>query len=245
MRKTILTALLLFGVTEPAVADAMSDRFRDDFGDAPPALSDSHAARPASIVAPKPRLRPSHAIARTAALAVAGALPLVSDTSGAGGPPSPAITAIKPSGSIPNEYQVGISWNAMDSSWDGMFVRNSGTKPLSVSGIQLNNRNDCQLKPYSLEKLRKLVSLQQAVQTWGSTAINVFGLPKMEPGIVLIGELPLDLQSLGISPEESEIKVGGRVAILNFTKCESVSVATVDTDVGSISVKFKQPYTGH
>jgi hypothetical protein len=96
-----------------------------------------------------------------------------------------------------------------------------------------------------LEKLRKLVSLQQAVQIWGSTAINLFGLPKMETGIVLIGELPSDLQNLGISPGESEIKAGGRIAILNFTKCESVSVATVDTDVGSISVKFKQPYTGH
>jgi len=153
--------------------------------------------------------------------------------------------AIKPSGSILDEYKIEISWNAMDSNWDGMFVRNSGTKPLSVFGIQLNNRDDCQLKPYSLEKLRKLVSLQQAIQIWGSTAINLFGLPKMEPGIVLIAELPPDLQSLGISPEESAVKVGGRIAILNWTNCDSVEVAKVDTDIGSISVKFKQPYNGH
>jgi hypothetical protein len=133
----------------------------------------------------------------------------------------------------------------MDASWDGMFVRNGGKKPLSVLGMQLNNRNDCQLKPYSLETLRRLVSLQQAVQIWGSTAINLFGLPKMETGIVLIAELPPDLQSLGISPEVSAIKVGGRIAILNWTNCDSVEVATINTDIGSISVTFKQPYTGH
>src|ERR1700682_2833408 len=36
MRKAILTALLVFGVTGPAVGDSLSDRFKDDFEDTPP-----------------------------------------------------------------------------------------------------------------------------------------------------------------------------------------------------------------
>jgi hypothetical protein len=128
---------------------------------------------------------------------------------------------------------------------DGMFVTNSGDKPLTVVRVQLNNRNDCQLKPYNLARIQREISLEQAVKEWGSAAINLFGLPKTEAGSVLIPELPPAFQNLGISPEESQIKVGGKVAILNLTKCNSVAVATIDTDVGSISIKFKRPYTGH
>jgi hypothetical protein len=38
MRKAILRAFLLFGATGRAVGDDLSDRFKNDFDSAPPAL---------------------------------------------------------------------------------------------------------------------------------------------------------------------------------------------------------------
>jgi hypothetical protein len=254
MRKAILTALLLlFGATGRAGADDLGGRFNDDFGEKPPVLSPpAPAAPPAAapapdpIVVPKPKLRRPQGVARASTPPAAGAQPLLSSPApGAAAPPSPAATAIKRSGSIPDDYKVGISWNVMDASWDGMFVTNNGAAPFSVVAIQLNNRKDCELKPYNIEKIQKLISVQQAVKQWGHIAINLFGLPKMEVASILIPELPKDLQSTEIAPEESKIKAGSRIAIFNGTKCDKVVEARVDTDVGSISIKFKRPYTGH
>ena len=257
MKKVILTALLfVFGAIGRAVADDMGGRFNDDFGGTPPVLrppvtpapAPPAAAAPAPdpVAIPKPRLRRPQGVARTATPPAAGAQPpLPAPAPGAVAPPSPAATAIKRSGSIPDDYKVGISWNVMDSNWDGMFVTNGGAQPFSVIGIQLNSRKDCELKPYNLEKIQKLISVQQAVKQWGHIAINLFGLPKMEVGSILIPDLPQDLQNTGIAPEESKIKAGSRIAIFNGTKCDKVVEARVDTDVGSISIKFKRPYTGH
>ena len=59
MKKTILAALLLFGAAGPVIAESLSDRFKDDFGDTPPGLSDPPDANAAPTVAPKPRHRAS------------------------------------------------------------------------------------------------------------------------------------------------------------------------------------------
>jgi len=266
MRKAALAAFLLFGATGGwAAAYDMRDRFNDVFESAPPTLPvpaakpdlsvnpatkpDIHrpsAADPAPAIVPTPRLRPAHDIAPVSALPETPASPSPpAPASGAGAGSPPAVPAIKPSGAIPAGYQVGISWNAMDRSWEGMFVTNTGEKPLSVVGVQLNNRNNCRLKPYNLERIQKLISLEQATKLWGSAAINLFGLPKTVTGSVLIPELPANLQGLGIAPEESQIKVGAKIVIVNLTKCDRVTVAKVDTDVGSVLIKLKRPYTGH
>ena len=133
----------------------------------------------------------------------------------------------------------------MDLQWDGMFVKNSSDKPFSVLAMQLDNRGDCQLKPYNLDKIRKTISLPQAIKEWGHAAVNLFGLPKMESVDVLAPELPHDLQNLGLQPEEAKIKAGGRIAVFNGTKCDSVTLAKVDTNLGSLSITFSEPYTGH
>ena len=52
---------------------------------------------------------------------------------------------------------------------------------------------------------------QDAVKQWGREAINLFGLPKMEVGSVIVPELPAALQSTGITPEEPKIKAGSGV----------------------------------
>ena len=217
MRKAILIAFLLFGATGGwALAYDMRDRFKDAFEPGAPALPIPPAAKPhpsvppaadpdingppaadpASALVPMPRPRPPHDIAPVAALpaAPASASPPAQASGGAAGPP-PAGPAIKPSGrfrpDIKLEY-LGIRWIAVGK---GCFVTNSGEKPLSVIGVQLNNRKDCRLKPYSLGEIQKAISVEQAVKLWGSAAINLFGLPKTATGSVLIPELPPSLQS--------------------------------------------------
>jgi len=247
MTKVVVTALLLsFGVTLPAVADDLSDRFKEDFGDIPPALGVPPDAKSNSIVVPRPRLRRPYGIAQTSAPPENRALPLVpASASGAAAPHSPAATALNLPETIRDQYKVGISWNPVDPSWDGMFVTNSGEKPFAVLGIEFNSRKDCELKPYSLTKIRKFIDLPQAIKKWGQRAINLFGLPKMETDSVLVPDLPDDLQSVAVRPEEPKIRASGRIPIFNGTKCDKVVEAIVDTDVGPVSVQFKRPYTGH
>ena len=247
MRKAVVTALALsFAVTLPAVADDLSDRFKDDFGDTPPALRVPPESQPGSVAVPRPKLWRPKEIAHASTPPDTRALPLVpSPAVAAAARPSPPAIAIKPSGTIPAEYKVGISWNAIDPSWDGMFVTNSGEKPFTVLGINFNGRKDCELKPYSLTKIRRFIDLTQAIRKWGQRAINLFGLPKMETDSVLVPDLPDDLQNPAVRPEELKIRAGGRIPIFNGTKCDKVTEALVDTDVGRISVQFKRPYIGH
>jgi hypothetical protein len=165
--------------------------------------------------------------------------------SGAVAAPSPTAKAIKSPGAASDAVKVGISWNATDPVWEGMYVTNGGDKPLSVVGIQLDARKDCLVRPYRLEDLKKLVGLQDAMKQWGQKAINLFGLPKSQSDSVLVPELTAAMRSHGIQPADLTIKAGGRAVIFNATNCQSVSQAIVDTGAGSTTIKFKRPYTGH
>jgi hypothetical protein len=245
MKKAILASLLLFGATGPVSAESLSDRFRDDFADTPLVSVSPDAGAP-PIVAPKLEYRPARAIVPVPTPSAGRALPLVpTPDSRAAEMLSPAVKAIKPFASLPGEAKVDISWNPTDTQWDGMFIKNSGEKPFSVLAMRLDNRSDCQLKPYNLDKIRAVIDLSQAIKTWGFSAVNLFGLPKMENVNVLIPELPPDLQKLGIRPEDATLKAGGRIAVFNGTKCDSVKMANVDTNIGSLAIKFNAPYTGH
>jgi hypothetical protein len=268
MRRVLWTGLLLIGVAGPALADNLSDRFNDDFGGGSPAAGGAPAAaspaRPApavtppaapapaadaapaaadpAVVAPKPKPRPVRDAAHGAGDADVSAF-AQEPASHPATPPAPAVKAIKSAAAAGD--QVGISWNATDPSWDGMYVTNGTGGPLSVLGLRLNNRNQCQLKPYSLDKIKQVFGVQQAMKAWGSAAINLIGLPKMAPGSVLAPELPRNMQDLGVAPEEATLKAGERVPIVNGTKCNPVVEAKVDTGDGAVSIKFKRPYSGH
>ena len=84
MRRAVLGAFVLFGAAGQALADDLSDRFKNDFDTTlapvlripPAATPDLHVrplAVPVSVIAPKPRLRPPHDIAPNAALPAARA----------------------------------------------------------------------------------------------------------------------------------------------------------------------------
>ena len=268
MRTVLLTGLLLVSAGGPALADNLTDRFSQDFGASAPAASGAApaaagAAPPAAVspapaaagalapavpalVAPKPKRRPLRDATRSAGDADVSAF-ASQPASRPGNPPSaPAVKAIKSVAPIAgSDYQVGISWNVVDPSWDGMFVTNNSGGSLSLLGLELNNRSQCQLKPYSLDKI-KVFGLQQAVKAWGNTAaINLIGLPKTGSGSVLAPELPRNMQDLGLAPEEATLKAGDRIPIVNATKCSPVVEARVATDGGAVSIKFKRPYSGH
>jgi hypothetical protein len=264
MRQVLLTGLLLLGVGGPALADNLTDRFSDDFGAgsagksgapaaaaAPPPVApapsagDTPATADPALVAPKPKRRPVRDAAHTAPDGDVSAF--ASDPAPRPAKPAaPAVKAIKSAAPVAGgDYQVGISWNAVDPSWDGMYVTNTSGGALSVLGLQLNNRPQCQLKPYNLDKIKQALSVQQAVKAWGSAAINMIGLPKTETGRVLAPELPPNMHDLGLTPEEATLKSGERVPIVNGTKCNPVVAAKVDTDGGAVSIKFKRPYSGH
>ena len=270
MRTVLLTGLLLVSAGGPALADNLTDRFNQDFGASAPAATGAApaaaagvappaaASRPApaaaaapapadpALVAPKPKRRPVRDATRSAGDADVSAF-APQPASRPGNPPSaPAVKAIKSVAPIAgSDYQVGISWNVVDPSWDGMFVTNNSGGSLSLLGLELNNRSQCQLKPYSLDKI-KVFGLQQAVKAWGNTAaINLIGLPKTGSGSVLAPELPRNMQDLGLAPEEATLKAGDRIPIVNATKCSPVVEARVATDGGAVSIKFKRPYSGH
>jgi hypothetical protein len=84
MRRAVLGAFVLFGAAGQALADDLSDRFKNDFDATlapvlriPPAATPELHVRPlavpVSVIAPKPRLRPPHDIAPNAALPAARA----------------------------------------------------------------------------------------------------------------------------------------------------------------------------
>ncbi len=272
MRRVLWTGLLLLGAAGPALADNLTDRFNDDFSGgasaasgAPPAAVRPHPAAQApaaavdataapsadpaaadpGAVAPKPKRRPVREATRGSADADVSAF-AQEPASRPATPPAPAVKAIKSAAPVPGgDYQVGISWNAVDPSWDGMFVTNNSGGSLSLSAVELNNRNQCLLKAYSLDKIKQVLSVQQAMKAWGSAAINLIGLPKIGSGSVLAPELPRSMQDLGLAPEEATLKAGDRVPIVNGTKCNPVVEAKVDTDSGAVSIKFKRPYSGH
>jgi len=269
MRTVLLTGLLLVSAGGPALADNLTDRFSQDFGASAPAASGAApaaaGAAPAAavspapaaagalapavpaLVAPKPKRRPLRDATRSAGDADVSAF-ASQPASRPGNPPSaPAVKAIKSVAPIAgSDYQVGISWNVVDPSWDGMFVTNNSGGSLSLLGLELNNRSQCQLKPYSLDKIKQVFGLQQAVKAWGNTAaINLIGLPKTGSGSVLAPELPRNMQDLGLAPEEATLKAGDRIPIVNATKCSPVVEARVATDGGAVSIKFKRPYSGH
>ena len=268
MRTVLLTGLLLVSAGGPALADDLSSRFSDDFGGgAPPARTAPAApARPAAaapaaapvataapdatdpaLIAPKPRRRPVRSPAGGGADADVSAFVAQPASRPGNPPPAPAVKAIKAEAPIAGSgYQVGISWNALDPGWDGMFVTNNSGGSLSLAGAELNNRSECQLKPYSLDKIKQVFGLQQAVKAWGKTAaINLIGLPKTGTGSVLAPELPRNMQDLGLASEEATLKAGDRIPIVNATKCSPVVEAKVATDGGAVSIRFKRPYSGH
>jgi hypothetical protein len=263
----ILTGLLLVSAGGPALAENLTNRFSDDFGGSSPPASAAPAApaRPAAaapasvptatatpdatdpaLIAPKPKRRPVRAPAGGAADTDVSAF-APQPASRPGNPPSaPAVKAIKSVAPIAgSDYQVGISWNVADPSWDGMFVTNNSGGSLSLVGLELNNRSQCQLKPYSLDKIKQVFGLEQARKAWGSAAINLIGLPKTGSGNVLAPELPRNMQDLGLAPEEATLKAGDRIPIVNGTKCNPVVEAKVATDGGAVSIRFKRPYSGH
>ena len=268
MRTVLLTGLLLVSAGGPALADNLTDRFSQDFGASAPAASGAApaaaGAAPAAavspapaaagalapavpaLVAPKPKRRPLRDATRSAGDADVSAF-ASQPASRPGNPPSaPAVKAIKSVAPIAgSDYQVGISWNVVDPSWDGMFVTNNSGGSLSLLGLELNNRSQCQLKPYSLDKIKQQLGLQQAMKAWGSAAINLIGLPKTGSGSVLAPELPRNMQDQGLAPEEATLKAGDRIPIVNGTKCNPVVEAKVATDGGAVSIKFKRPYSGH
>jgi hypothetical protein len=271
MRTVLWTGLLLVAVTGSALADNAYNRFNDDFGggsppasaggpaaSAPPPAAVAPRAAPATpsataapaetdsgLIVPKPKRRPVREGTRNTPDADVSAFaqePVAHPAT----PPAPAVKAIKAAAPVAGgEYQVGISWNAVDPSWDGMFVTNTSGGSLSLLGLELNDRPQCRLKAYSLDKIKQVLSLQQAMKAWGSAAINLIGLPKMATDSVLAPELPRNMQDLGIAPVEATLKSGDRVPIVNGTKCNPVVAAKVDTDGGAVSIKFKRPYSGH
>src|SRR6516225_3678047 len=158
MRTVLLTGLLLVSAGGPALADNLTDRFNQDFGASAPAATAAAAPAPAdpALVAPKPKRRPVRDATRSAGDADVSAF-APQPASRQGNPPSaPAVKAIKSVAPIAgSDYQVGISWNVVDPSWDGMFVTNNSGGSLSLLGLELNNRSQCQLKPYSLDKIKQ------------------------------------------------------------------------------------------
>jgi hypothetical protein len=241
----VATALLVLQCTTiAAVADSLRDRFNEEFADTPAHAEVAPASAPQPAVAAKPKLRRPHHIPSVAAAKPESKLSLL-PTDPAGEPPSPALGAIKPAGTIPRDDNVHISWNPADLTWDGMFVANGAAKPLKVLGIQFNNNKDCELRPYRLTEVRSSIGLPQAVKVWGEGAINLFGLPRLDPDEVLIPDLSKGFQAAAVRPDSLTLKPGGRIPIYNGTKCGKVTDALVETDKGTVPIKFKAAYTGH
>jgi hypothetical protein len=244
----ILFSLLIAPV---ALADAMSDRFRDDFGDPPPTTGSIGQAPPAAapavpLATQVTRHRPAKVAPHAPAARASAALPLATEPGfEAGTPRSPASKAIAAAGTIPPADGVDISWNALDRRWDGMFILNNGPKPLSVTAVYLNDRQDCQLKPYRLAKLKSALDLDEAIKAWGMRAVNLFGLSEADVSEVFVPTLPPELQHPGLDPDRALLKSGYRMAMFNGTGCDLVDKAQVTTDAGVLAVKLKQAYSGH
>ena len=158
---------------------------------------------------------------------------------------SPALAAIKPLATIPSDNNIHITWNPGDLTWDGMFVANGAAKPLTVLGIEFNNNKGCELRPYRMTEVRKSIDLPQAIKVWGESAINLFGLPKLEPDEVMVPDLSNGFPSPAMRPDRLTLKPGARIPIYNGTKCDTVTEASVETDKGTVPIRFKAPYTGH
>jgi len=248
VRAAVAIALLAFlPATSPAAAYSLSDRFNDEFGDTPAHVSIAAEPLPQPVTAPKPKLRRPHHLQAMATPGTEGKMSLLpaGPAEPGGEPPSPALGAIKPAGTIPSDDNVHISWNPADLSWDGMFFANGAAKPLTVLGIQFNNDKDCELRPYRMAEVRKSIELPQAIKVWGESAINLFGLPRLEPGEVIVPDLSNGFQALAMGPDRLTVKPGARIPIYNGTKCDTVTEALVETDKGTIPIRFKAPYTGH
>jgi hypothetical protein len=236
---------VLLRTTTPAAAYSMSDRFNDDFGDTPAHVDVAPMPAPQPVAAPKPKLRraqakpvaPTETDSKLALLPTGPADPV--------GERSPALAAIKPLAAIPNDNNIHITWNPGDLSWDGMFVANGAARPLTVLGIVFNNNKNCELRPYRMTAVRKSIDLPQAIKVWGESAINLFGLPKLELDEVIVPDLSNGFPSPAMQPDRLTLKPGARIPIYNGTKCDTVTEAAVETDKGTVPIRFKAPYSGH
>ena len=236
----------LLRTTSPASAYSMSDRFNDDFGDTPAHVDVAPTPAPQPVVAAKPKLRRPHQVKPGAAQETDSKMSLLpTGPADPVGERSPALAAIKPLGTIPSDNNVHVSWNPGDLSWDGMFVANGAAKPLTVLGIEFNNNKGCELRPYRMTEVRKSIDLPQAIKVWGESAINLFGLPKLEPDEVMVPDVANGFQSPAMRPDRLTLKPGARIPIYNGTKCDTVTEASVETDKGTVPIRFKAPYTGH
>ena len=243
VRTAVLCLVFWAGMAAPAIAGDIGERFKADFGEDASIPRAAETNNPVGIVVPSPRLRPSLTSAHVPALSDDRALPSASVRIRR--VVAPGSGATDPATDHANPHEAAISWNPLDTAWDGMFLSNQGEKPFALLGIELNGRRDCTVRPYSLDKLRRYVELPRAIKVWGQRAINLFGLPDMKPDTVLAPDLPVELQNASVQPEAPTLRTGGRVPIFNGTKCDPVTAATVETDLGQASIRFQRPYRGH
>jgi hypothetical protein len=245
IRASAATGVLVYLLaTGPSPADSLAERFNDDFGDTPAHVDAAPAAEHQPVAARKLRPRRPNQLKPSGATEPDGKMSLL-PTEPNGERRSPALTAIKPVGTIPLDNSIHISWNPADPNWDGMFVSNDTTTPVSVLGITFNKSEGCRLRPYRLSEVRKTIDLPQAIKVWGEKAINLFGLPKLETDDVLIPDLSKGFPAPTTRPDSLIVRPGDRIPIFNGTKCDTVADALVETDRGTVPIRFKIPYTGH
>lgn len=168
-----------------------------------------------------------------AAIMVAAAVALLS------APDEPRL-ALAPPPSVapvpaPPPDRLRIYWNPRQEPWDGLNLLNEGRRPIEVTAVRLNEREDCTLlfvDPARTETAPGSYARMELV------AYALFSLNTPGFFIDARGELARNASAPAV------LRTGDRVILVKPPRCGAIVRALVDTNRGTFEIAFDRPYTG-
>ncbi len=135
-----------------------------------------------------------------------------------------------------DKYRVQISWDSDNKLWSGLILMNTGSSPITVSRVQLNNRDDCVLKPIDLAKVE---SAPNSLERGKVVALMLSSFDTK--GIFLDEGEPIqpsgDFSIL--------LRVGEKALLVKPPRCGGIVRALVMSRESTMSVQFNKPYIGN
>lgn len=133
-------------------------------------------------------------------------------------------------------YRIRIAWDPNNDLWPGLILMNTGSSPITVTGVQLNSRDDCILKPIDLAKVQSAPNSTERLQLVALT-LSSFG----SKGVLLDERDPLH-PSDGFA---ITLRVGEQALLAKPARCGGIVRAQVVSREGTMNVQFNKPYTGN